>query len=83
MQIDFGQTEQLTPDGKRTKIRCIALVLANSRYKYMEWLDRPFTTRDVIRAHKNAFRYYGGIADELVYDQDVLILISKTVETLY
>src|SRR5690625_4594017 len=38
MQIDFGQTEQLTPDGKRTKIRCIAFVLANSRYKYMEWL---------------------------------------------
>ena len=77
MQVDFGQTEQLTPEGKKVKLRFIAFVLANSRYKYKEWLDRPFTTRDVIRTHENAFRYYGGIPDELVYDQDALILVSE------
>lgn len=77
MQVDFGQTEQLTPDGKKIKLRFIAFVLANSRYKYKEWLDRPFTTRDVIQSHENAFRYYGGISDELVYDQDALILVSE------
>jgi transposase len=77
MQVDFGQTEQLTPDGKKVKLRFIAFVLANSRYKYKEWLDRPFTTRDVIQAHENAFHYYGGIPDELVYDQDALILVSE------
>ncbi|MGX8794297.1 IS21 family transposase [Oceanobacillus sp. M60] len=77
MQVDFGQTEQLTPDGKKVKLRFIAFVLANSRYKYKEWLDRPFTTRDVVRAHENAFHYYGGIPDELVYDQDALILVSE------
>src|SRR5699024_5579604 len=77
MQVDFGQTEQLTPHGKKVKLRFIAFVLANSRYKYKEWLDRPFTTRDVIQAHENAFHYYGGIPDELVYDQDALILVSE------
>ncbi|WP_062198234.1 IS21 family transposase [Massilibacterium senegalense] len=77
MQIDFGQTEQLTPDRKQITLRFIAFVLANSRYKYKEWLDRPFTTRDVIQSHENVFRYYGGIADELVYDQDALILVSE------
>ena len=77
IQVDFGQTEQLTPDGSKVKLRFIAFVLANSRYKYKEWLDRPFTTRDVIRAHENAFHYYGGIPDELVYDQDALILVSE------
>ena len=44
IQVDFGQTEQLTPDGNKVKLRFIAFVLANSRYKYKEWLDRPFTT---------------------------------------
>lgn len=43
----------------------------------MEWLDRPFTTVDVIKAHENAFEYYGGITKEVVYDQDHLILVSK------
>src|SRR5699024_7490068 len=57
-QVDFGQTEQTTPEGKKEKLRFIAFVLAHSRYKYMEWLDRPFTTRDVITAHENAFRYF-------------------------
>ena len=77
MQVDFGETEQSTPEGKKVKLRFIAFVLGNSRQKYKEWLDRPFTTRDVIRSHENAFQYFGGIPDELVYDQDALILVSE------
>ena len=77
MQVDFGETEQLNPNGEKVKLRFIAFVLANSRQKYKEWLDRPFTTRDVIRCHENAFQYYGGIPDEIVYDQDALILVSE------
>src|SRR5699024_10044505 len=76
-QVDFGQTEQLTPDGTKVKLRFIAFVLAHSRFKYKEWLDRPFTTRDVVRAHENAFHYFGGIPDELVYDQDALLIVSE------
>lgn len=76
-QVDFGQTHQYTPDGKLVKLRFIAFVVANSRFKYKEWLDRPFTTRDVIRAHENAFQYFGGIPNELVYDQDALIVVSE------
>src|SRR5690625_978182 len=76
-QVDFGQTEQLMPDGTKIKLRFIAFVLAHSRFKYMEWLDRPFTTRDVVRAHENAFQYFEGIPDELVYDQDALLIVSE------
>lgn len=43
----------------------------------VEWLDRPFTTRDVIRAHEHAFFKLGGIPYELVYDQDHLIVVSE------
>src|SRR5699024_9454160 len=77
MQVDFGQTEQFRPDGTKVKLRLIAFVLGNSWYKYKEWLDRTFTTRDVVRAHENAFRYLGGMTDEIVYDQDALILVSE------
>src|SRR5690606_41438403 len=45
--------------------------------KYTEFLDRPFTTRDVIRAHENAFRWFEGIPREIVYDQDSLIVVSE------
>lgn len=77
MQVDFGEKSLRDMNGKWVKLRVITFVLAHSRYKYMEWLDRPFTTVDVIKAHENAFEYYGGIPKEVVYDQDHLILVSE------
>ncbi|MBL5848422.1 transposase, partial [Bacillus sporothermodurans] len=49
-QVDFGETIQETPERKKAKLYFIAFVLSHSRYKYVEWLDRPFTTRDLINA---------------------------------
>ena len=77
MQVDFGQTWQETPNKRKVKLYFIAFVLSHSRYKYMEWLDRPFTTRDVINAHENAFCWFEGIPHEIVYDQDSLIVVSE------
>lgn len=77
VQVDFGHTKQKTPNNKEAKLNFIAFVLSNSRYKYKEWLDRPFTTQDVIQAHENAFQWFGGIPRELVYDQDSLIVVSE------
>ena len=42
IQVDFGQTTQKTNSGREVKLRFIAFVLSHSRFKYMEWLDRPF-----------------------------------------
>lgn len=57
----------------------ITFVLSHSRYKYVEWLDRPFTTKDTIRCHENAFAFFGGMPEEIVYDQDHLITVSENV----
>jgi transposase len=76
-QVDFGQALQKTREGKDIRLYFIAFVLSHSRQKYMEWLDRPFTTRDVLRAHEHAFEYYEGIPYELVYDQDALLVVSE------
>ncbi|WEG14500.1 IS21 family transposase [Pullulanibacillus sp. KACC 23026] len=76
-QVDFGQTIQKTLEGKEIRLYFISFVMSHSRFKYAEWLDRPFTTKDVIRTHENAFRFYGGIPHELVYDQDSLMVVSE------
>ncbi|MGG0741655.1 helix-turn-helix domain-containing protein, partial [Niallia taxi] len=77
LQVDWGETKQKTTEKKEIKLYFIAFVLAHSRYKYMEWQDRPFTTRDAIRCHENAFQFYGGYTEEIVYDQDHLITVSE------
>ncbi|WP_197205645.1 IS21 family transposase [Cytobacillus firmus] len=77
LQVDWGETKQKTVNNKEAKLYFIAFVLANSRHKYMEWQARPFTTRDAIRCHENAFQFYGGRTEEIVYDQDHLISVSE------
>lgn len=77
IQVDWGMTKQKTTEKKEMKLYFIAFVLAHSRFKYMEWQDRPFTTKDTIRCHENAFGYFGGRSGEIVYDQDNLIAVSE------
>ncbi|MBM7573734.1 IS21 family transposase [Aquibacillus albus] len=77
VQVDFGETIQKDAQGKKIKMYFVAFLLSHSRYKYMEWLDRPFTTKDLIEAHTRAFQYFGGIPYEIVYDQDSLIVVSE------
>lgn len=47
-----------------------------TNYKYVEWLDRSFTTMDTIRCYENAFAFFG-VPEEIVYDQDHLITVSE------
>jgi len=77
MQVDFGQTKNKKHTGGTTKLYFIAFVLSHSRHKYMYWLVRPFTTKDVIQAHELAFEWYEGITREIVYDQDNLLIVSE------
>ncbi len=77
MQVDFGETKLKNLEGNLVRLWFITFVLSHSRHKYVEWLDRPFTTADVIRTHENAFAYFGGMTKEIVYDQDHLILVSE------
>jgi transposase len=68
LQVDWGQTIQKNIDGKEVKLYFIAFILAHSRLKYVQWLNRPFTTHDTIVCHDLAFNYFGGITEEIVYD---------------
>lgn len=76
-QLDFGQIWVQTSEGRRVKLYVMALVLAHSRYKYMEWWDHPYTTTDVISAHERAFQFFGGKPKVIVYDQDKTIITDE------
>lgn len=77
VQVDWGEMKVKTSLNKEVKLYFISFVLSHSRYKYVEWQDRPFTTRDTIRCHESAFQYFGGMPEEIVYDQDHLITVNE------
>lgn len=76
-QVDWGEITVKNTDKKDVKLYFITFVLSHSRYKYVQWQGRPFTTRDTIRCHENAFAYFGGMPAEMVYDQDHLVTVSE------
>jgi len=77
MQVDFGQKRILTTSGTYIRLYFVGFVLTNSRFKYVEWLDRPFRVHDLIHMQENAFRHFGGMSEEIVYDQDRLLAVSE------
>jgi len=76
-QADFGSIWLKRRDGSKVKVYCFAIVLSHSRYKFLWWSDKPFTTLTFIDAHNKAFEYFGGIPIEIVYDQDRLLTVSE------
>ena len=76
-QVDFGETTVKDSLGASVRLWFIGFVLSHSRYKYVEWQNKPFTTKDVIRCHEHAITFYKGMPEEFVYDQDHLISVSE------
>lgn len=83
VQVDMGQIWLKKLDRTKVKIYCFAMVLAHSRYKYILWSDKPFTTVSFIDAHNRAFEYYGGMPAEIVYDQDRVLTVFSLFESNY
>ena len=76
-QVDFGESNMTTEEGKRKKIYFICFVLSRSRQKISWYSERPFTTIAAINAHEEAIQFFEGITEVFVYDQDTLFLTSE------
>ena len=76
-QVDFGEYNMRSSTGSRVKVYFFALVLSRSRFKYIWFIDKPFTSLLAIQAHELAFAYIMGVPDEIVYDQDKVFLVSE------
>lgn len=76
-QVDFGEYNMRTSLGKRKKVYFFSIVLSRSRYKYIWFTDRPFTSLLAIQAHEQAFSFFSGVPDEVVYDQDRVFIVNE------
>ena len=76
-QVDMGEISLVTPSGRHKKVYGFGMVLSHSRYKYILWQTRPWTTADFVQAHIKAFAYFGGRPEEIVYDQDKVLAVSE------
>lgn len=76
-QADFGQYIMRHAETKRKKVYFFAMMLSRSRMKFLRFSESPFTTRAAIDAHEEAFAFFKGMPQEVVYDQDRLFLIDE------
>jgi transposase len=74
LQADFGEYIMRMANGSRKKVYFFTMVLSRSRHKFVYYVAQPFTTQMAVIAHENAFAYFQGITEEVVYDQDKLFL---------
>lgn len=76
-QVDFGEYNLRDVNGKRVKVWFFVMVLSRSRFKYVWFSEHPFTSELAIGAHEKAFGCFGGIPDEIVYDQDKVFIVDE------
>ncbi|MHB1463474.1 MAG: hypothetical protein ACYC1M_19520, partial [Armatimonadota bacterium] len=77
LQADFGQYWAERQDARRIKLHFVIFILAHSRYKYIVWQTRSFTSVDFVRSLESCFESLGGIPRELVIDQDRLMTVDE------
>ena len=53
------------------------MVLWYSQLKYVYFSTTDFNSEKAIEAHKNAFRFFGGTPEVLLYDQDKVSTVSE------
>lgn len=77
LQADFGFYNALRDGSRRIQLFFVIFILAHSRYKYIVWQTRHFTSQDFVRSLESCFEAFGGIPQELVIDQDRLMTVDE------
>ena len=77
-QMDWGFFENYTvlENGQMKKLYCFLLVLGYSRMRCIEFVT-DMSTNTLIRCHQNAFRYFGGYPEEILYDNIKQVVIKR------
>jgi transposase len=75
-QVDWGDCGPIDIDGKRYRLYCFNMVLGYSRMRYVEFtLHTDIHT--LIQCHLNAFQFFGGCTNEILYDNMKQIVIKR------
>jgi len=76
-QVDPGELRNVMIDEKQVSVYFVVFVLSYSRLMYVATSFTPINTEIFIRMHDEAFRYFGGVPEECVYDQTKLVVIHE------
>jgi transposase len=77
-QVDWANFEnyKVIESGEEKKLYCFLMILGYSRMRYIEFVT-DMTTTTLIRCHINAFRYFGGYPEEILYDNMKQVVIKR------
>jgi len=77
-QVDWGFFEnyKVLENGEYKKLYCFLMILGYSRMRYIEFVTDMSTTT-LIKCHINAFRYFGGYPEEILYDNMKQVVVKR------
>jgi len=76
MDWAFFEDHTVNENGSQKKLYCFLLVLGYSRTRYIEFVT-DMTTNTMIRCHANAFRYFNGYPEEILYDNMKQVVVKR------
>ncbi|MFQ5518470.1 MAG: IS21 family transposase, partial [Mariprofundus sp.] len=76
-QVDGGELRKVLINGVEKVVYFMVFVLSCSRLMYVSASLKPIDTSMFIRMHDAAFRFFGGMPQECVYDQTKLVVIHE------
>lgn len=78
-QVDFGEFGYIVIDGMRKKIYAFSMILGYSRMRYVEF-TMDISVENTIKMHMNAFRYFGGYTDTILYDNMKQVVLERRIK---
>jgi transposase len=79
-QVDWSECGRIEIDGKVQKLYCFNMVMSYSRMTYAEF-TLSIDTATLIQCHLNAFDFFGGYTEEILYDNMKQIVIKRTMKS--
>jgi len=76
MDWAFFEDYRVRENGEEKKLYCFLMILGYSRMRYIEFVT-DMSTDTLIRCHVNAFRYFGGCPEEILYDNMKQVVIKR------
>ena len=78
-QVDFDQIGWFEEYGELNRLYCFSMVLGYSRMRYVEFTPDK-TAQTLIQCHVNAFAYFGGYTQEILYDNMKTVVITRALK---
>ena len=75
-QVDWAECGKIEIDGQIRKLYCFTMVLGFSRMRFAEF-TLQIDVFTLIQCHLNAFQYFGGYPQEILYDNMKQIVIDR------